>query len=122
MLETKSTDYGPDIFSNFLIDFIQRNKDKPFFAYYPMVLVHSPFPKNPDNKPKNGKTAQGKGQALPNFRDMTLYADKIVGRIILALERYNIREKTVVIYTTDNGTHRNLSYPFPNLILQQSKM
>ena len=90
LLETKSTDYGPDIFSNFLIDFIQRNKDKPFFAYYPMVLVHSPFPKTPDNKPKNGKTAQGKGQALPNFRDMTLYADKIVGRIILALERYNI--------------------------------
>ena len=45
---------------------------------------------------------------------MTLYADKIVGRIILALERYNIREKTVVIYTTDNGTHRNLSYPFQN--------
>tara|TARA_B100000614_G_scaffold117463_1_gene105547 strand:- start:1926 stop:3275 length:1350 start_codon:yes stop_codon:yes gene_type:complete len=114
LLETKSTDYGPDIFSNFLIDFIQRNKDKPFFAYYPMALVHSPFPKTPDNKPKNGKTAQGKGQALPNFRDMTLYADKIVGRIILALERYNIREKTVLIYTTDNGTHRSLSYPFQN--------
>ena len=111
-LQTKSTDYGPDIFSNFLINFIESNKEKPFFAYYPMVLVHSPFPKTPDNKPKDGKTAQGDGQALANFRDMTLYADKIVGRIISALERNNLRKKTVLIYTTDNGTHRSLTYPF----------
>ncbi len=112
LLQTKSTDYGPDIFSKFLINFIECNKDKPFFAYYPMVLVHSPFPKTPDNKPKDGKTSQGKGQALPNFRDMTLYADKIVGRIVSALERNNLRKKTVLIYTTDNGTHRSLTYPF----------
>ena len=112
LLRTKSTDYGPDIFSNFLINFIEHNKDKPFFAYYPMVLVHSPFPKTPDNEQKDGKTAQGNGQALPNFRDMTLYADKIVGRIISALDRNNLRNNTVLIYTTDNGTHRNLTYSF----------
>ena len=77
-----------------------------------MVLVHSPFPKTPDNTPQSGKTAQGKGQALPNFRDMTLYADKIVGKITSTLEQYNLRDNTVLIYTTDNGTHRNLSYSF----------
>ena len=112
LLKTEPTDYGPDIFSNFLINFIKANKNQPFFAYYPMVLVHSPFPKTPDNTPQSGKTAQGKGQALPNFRDMTLYADKIVGKITSTLEQYNLRDNTVLIYTTDNGTHRNLSYSF----------
>ena len=112
LLETKPTDYGPDIFSDFLIRFIERNQDRPFFVYYPMVLIHSPFPKTPDNVPASGKTARAKGQALLNFRDMTLYADKIVGRIVSALEKRGLRENTIVMYTTDNGTHRSLSYPF----------
>ena len=43
---------------------------------------------------------------------MTLYADKCVGRIIDALEENGLREKTVIIYTTDNGTHRALTYPY----------
>ena len=79
-----------------------------------MVLVHSPFPKTPDNKTANGKTTQGKDQSLPNFRDMTLYADKIVGRLVAALEKNNLRENTILIFTTDNGTNRKIIYPFQN--------
>jgi len=105
LLKTTEKDYGPDILTDYLIDFIGKNKAKPFFVYYPMLLVHSPFPKTPDSK-------NDKGKSLDNFRDMTLYADKCVGRIVDALEKNGLREKTVVIYTTDNGTHRNLTYPF----------
>ena len=43
---------------------------------------------------------------------MTAYADKCVGRIVDALDAHGLREKTVVIYTTDNGTGRGLTYPF----------
>jgi len=114
LLKTKPNDYGPDIFSKFLIDFIDANKSRPFFAYYPMALVHSPFPKTPGNKSSGEKNAQSKGQALSNFRDMTLYADKIVAKLVAALDRNNLRNETILIYTTDNGTHRNLSYPFRN--------
>jgi len=77
-----------------------------------MVLVHSPFPKSPDNVGTDGKTAQVKGEALGNFRGMTLYADKLVGKIVDALESHGLRENTVVIFTTDNGTNRSLTYPF----------
>ena len=114
LLKTGKDDYGPDIFTNFIINFIGENKDKPFFAYYPMVLVHSPFPKTPDNVGVDGKNGQAKGEALGNFRDMTLYADKLVGKIIDALESHDLRRNTVVIFTTDNGTHRSLTYPFGN--------
>ena len=112
LLQTGKDDYGPDIFANFIINFIGKNKNKPFFAYYPMVLVHSLFPKTPDNVGTDGKTGQPKGEALVNFRGMTLYADKLVGKIIDALESHGLRKNTVVIFTTDNGTHRSLTYPF----------
>ena len=108
LLESGEKQYGPDVFTDFIIEFIGKNKDRPFFAYYPMVLVHSPFPKTPDSKPTEEKILA----KLKNFRDMTLYADKCVGRIVDALEKNGLRENTVIIYTTDNGTGRSLTYPF----------
>lgn len=110
VLETTKEDYGPDIFTDFIIEFVEKNKERPFFVYYPMVLVHSPFLPTPDSKASEGKDKKDK--ALENFRDMTAYADKCVGRIVDALEKNGLREKTVVIYTTDNGTGRSLTYPF----------
>ncbi|MCF7847590.1 MAG: sulfatase-like hydrolase/transferase, partial [Kiritimatiellales bacterium] len=110
LLETTKEDYGPDIFTDFIIDFIATNKQRPFFVYYPMVLVHSPFLATPDSKSMDG--VDKKEKAVLYFRDMTTYADKCVGKIVDALEKNGLREKTVVIYTTDNGTGRGLTYPF----------
>ena len=106
--ETSKDDYGPDIFTNFLIDFIEKNKDRSFFAYYPMVLTHAPFVPTPDSEDRD------ESDKLKNFQDMTAYADKCVGRLVDTLERNGIRENTVVIYTTDNGTHTSLTYPYQN--------
>jgi len=50
ILERNEDDYRPDIFWNYILDFIERKKDEPFFIYYPMVLVHSPFVPTPDLK------------------------------------------------------------------------
>lgn len=110
LLKTTDDDYGPDLFTDYMVEFIEANKDQPFFAYYPMVLVHSPFVRTPDSKPEEAGDKQSK--ALNHFRDMTAYADKCVGRIIDALEKNGLRENTVVIYTTDNGTGRSLKYPY----------
>ena len=112
LVETTEKDYGPDICTSHIIDFIAKNKNRPFFAYYPMLLTHSPFPKTPDNKSEDD--GENIRKPLRNFRDMTLYADKCVGKIVDALEKNGLRERTVVIYTTDNGTNRSLSYPFGN--------
>jgi arylsulfatase A len=38
-------EYGPDI----ACDFMERNREKPFFAYYPMILTHCPFEPTPDS-------------------------------------------------------------------------
>ena len=52
-------DFGPDYFHDFALDFIDRKKNEPFFLYYPMALVHSPFV----HPPKLEKLAR------TNFRD-----------------------------------------------------
>ena len=55
-VHTSMDDYGPDMFSDFALDFIERHKDRPFFLYYPMVLTHSPFVATPHSETINEKT------------------------------------------------------------------
>ena len=45
---TAADDYGPDLFNQFVLDFITAHRDEPFFVYYPMALVHNPFTATPD--------------------------------------------------------------------------
>lgn len=111
LLETTEKDYGPDITSDYLINFIEKNKDGPFFAYYPMILVHNPFPETPDSEPMTEEDKK-LHKGLKHYRDMIAYADKTVGKIVDTLDRLGIRENTVVIFTADNGTNRSLTYPF----------
>ncbi len=95
-------DYGPDHYSGFLLDFIERNKHRPFFAYYPMALTHGPFETTPDSANRNSKNNQ------KNFEDMVAYADKIVGRFVKKLEDRNLTRNTILIFTSDNGTAHDL--------------
>ncbi len=95
--------YGPDICTDYLIDFIRRHKDKPFFAYYPMILVHDPFLPTPDSK--NRKSINIK----QNFKDMVAYMDKLVGKITTALDKYGLRGNTLILFAGDNGTSRKIS-------------
>ena len=102
----KNGEYGPDLVSDYLCDFIERNKDAPFFAYYPMILPHWPFEPTPDS-PDYDKTfpgAKGVGQ-MKYFKDMVSYTDKLVGKIVDKLDSLGLREKTLVIFTGDNGTY-----------------
>lgn len=99
--------YGPDIFCDFIVDFIQRTKDKPFFAYYPMVLVHDPFVPTPDSEEWQNRELRTKNDPK-YFADMMSYLDKVIGRIIEKLDEEQIRKNTILIFTADNGTNRRI--------------
>ncbi|MFC1725403.1 sulfatase-like hydrolase/transferase [candidate division KSB1 bacterium] len=98
--------YAPDVFCEYINDFVKRNRTGPFFVYYPMVLTHAPFIPTPDSnvEPENRKKGNKK-----YFGDMVSYMDKIVGRIIENLDELGIRENTLVIFTGDNGSPRNIT-------------
>ena len=97
---TTPAQYGPDLYSNWIIDFIRRNQDRPFLAYYPMCLVHEPWDPTPDPSLPGGKSAGG-------LRANVEYMDKLAGRIVRALEELGLRENTIVMFTGDNGTGKS---------------
>ncbi len=104
--------YGPDVFCDFILDFMEENKDHPFMVYYPMVLVHNPFTPTPDSPEWADhdmrypmKKHAGDSSFFP---DMVNYMDKIVGRIVNKVEELGLSENTVIMFTGDNGTTTNI--------------
>jgi len=96
--------YGPDIVSDYAVDFIKRNKENPFFIYYPMLLVHDPFVPTPDSPEwQSLETRSEKNNKY--FVDMVAYMDKIIGKIVDELEAQGIAENTLLLFVGDNGTH-----------------
>jgi len=108
-------EYGPDLVSDYLIDFMRRHKDGPFFAYYPMILPHWPFQPTPDSEdwnPTETKEWPRKKWTRKHFSDMVSYTDKMVGKVDTALKELGIRENTLLIFTCDNGTYTGITSPF----------
>ena len=96
-LPTKPTDYGPQLFTDYAKDFMRRHKDQPFCLYYPMALTHTPWDPTPDlAKPGEKK----RGGLKHNVEAM----DALVGQIVQTVDELGIAERTVIIFTGDNGT------------------
>ncbi len=103
IIDVAEDDYGPDIFADFLLRFIETNQRRPFFVYYPMVLVHSPFVPTPRSADRESQDEQ------LNFVDMVAYTDHLVGRIHDRLGDLGLLRSTVFVFTSDNGTHHRLA-------------
>ncbi|MGB0768180.1 MAG: sulfatase-like hydrolase/transferase [Phycisphaeraceae bacterium] len=99
-------EYGPQVCADFICDFMETNRDRPFLVYYPMILTHCPFVPTPDSKdwdPTDPGSKTYKGDAK-HFADMVTYMDKLVGQIVDKLEALGLRENTLILFTGDNGT------------------
>ncbi len=100
--------YGPDIFNDKALSFIEQHKDEPFFLYYPMVLIHSEHRPTPDSTDRELFDTMPEGHkdfnSLTYITDMISYADKMTGRVIDKLEELNLREDTLIVVMGDNGS------------------
>ncbi|HJQ82063.1 MAG TPA: sulfatase-like hydrolase/transferase [Lacipirellulaceae bacterium] len=105
-------EYGPDLINDFVLDFITRHKEGPFFLYYSMMLAHAPFQPTPDSPDWNPQARDEKVKDAKYFGDMVAYADKLVGRVEAKLEELGIRENTLVIFLGDNGTGAGITSRF----------
>lgn len=76
------------------VDFINRNKENPFFLYVPHSMVHVPLYVS---KKFEGKSGAGL------FGDVVMEVDWSVGQILDAIKKNGIDDNTLVIFTTDNG-------------------
>lgn len=80
------------------VDFIARNKNKPFFLYLPHSMPHVPLAVSEKFK---GKSQQGL------YGDVIMEIDWSVGEIMKTLKSNNIEKNTLVIFTSDNGPWLN---------------
>jgi arylsulfatase A-like enzyme len=102
------TDYPPgtylaDFLTDKAVDFISRHKDGPFFLGLHHFAVHAPHQAKKDLIARfQDKPAQG-GHHDPTYAAMIASVDESVGRVLRTLDDLGLSEKTLVIYTSDNG-------------------
>ena len=109
--------YAPDRILEEALEFLDKNKDQPFFLYLPFVephvAMHPPqewidqYPKEWD---KEKGAYRGQNGYLPHPRPRAGYAamisdlDEHVGTILQRLKKHGLDNNTIVVFTSDNGT------------------
>lgn len=123
---SKTGQYAPELIHKKAIEFIELNKDKPFFLYYPSILPHAelaapeeymkkfrgkfgtetPY-EGVDDGPRFRKGPYA-SQENPHaaFAAMVTLLDVQVGEIMAKLEKLGLIDNTLIIFTSDNGPHR----------------
>jgi len=100
-VEVHTKGYITDILTDSALQFIQQNREQPFFCYVPYNAPHGPF-QVPDRY-----FDKYKRMGL-NDKDAAVYGmceniDENVGRILAKLDELGLEENTIVLYLTDNG-------------------
>ncbi len=106
---SKKVDYSHDLIMNEALDFVDRNKERPFFLYLALTIPHA------------NNEAGSRGMEVP---DLGIYAEKDwpesqkghaamitrmdtdIGKLIDRLKAYGIDDKTLILFSSDNGPHR----------------
>ena len=94
--------YCTDVFFDDALAFIEENHDRPFFAYVSTNAPHSPF--LVEERYSRSYAEQGVPDPMDKFYGMIENIDDNVGRLIDKLDELGLRENTILIFTTDNGT------------------
>lgn len=122
----QKTQYAPELIQQKTLTFIEKNQHKPFFLFVPTVLPHAElagpedefykqyserFPETPHEGNDYGPNATIPGYASvekprATFAAMVSRLDHYVGEIIAKLEELGLSDNTLVIFTSDNGAHR----------------
>jgi len=89
-------------------DFIEKNKDRPFFMYLAYHVPHPPYQSVPKWMDLN-KDVEDKNKRI--LAGMISELDSSVGRIMAALARHRLEEDTIVFFISDNGAQLAPKYP-----------
>jgi len=85
--------------------FVEKNSEKPFFLMVSPYAVHIPLASKSGLVEKYEKKAAEMNRELPHpvYAGMTEELDDLVGRVIAAVDAAGLTEKTMIIFTSDNG-------------------
>ncbi|MEI7699692.1 MAG: sulfatase [Planctomycetia bacterium] len=105
--------YLSDRLTDAILEFVEDNQNRPFFAYLPDHAVHAPYEPKQDLLQKYEKKLEQSNDRRDNAAAAaTIEAvDQNVGRILQRLTELNLRDNTVVIFTSDNGGTNQFTPP-----------
>jgi arylsulfatase A-like enzyme len=98
-LDGRRQQYTHDLFTEFALDFIERQSAGPFFLYLAYTVPHGKH-EVPSDAPYSDKDWPEK---LKNYAAMVTRLDRDVGRIMAMLEKLDVDRHTIVFFTSDNG-------------------
>ncbi len=109
---TKRLVYAGDLFAQEAIEFVERNRTKPFFLFYSLTTPHANNERSKLLGEGNEVPDQGIykdkpwNDATKNHAAMVTRLDRDIGELMKKVKQLGLDEKTLVIFTSDNGPHR----------------
>lgn len=106
---TKRVEYSHDLFAAEALNFVEKNKDRPFFLYLPFTIPHA------------NNEAGNRGMEVPSFGPyadtdwpepqkghaaMITRMDGDIGKLMALLKKLGIDDRTLVMFSSDNGPHK----------------
>lgn len=93
--------WSPRVLADYTIDFISRNKDKPFLAYLSFQTCHSIWDAPEDYKNKYRQA--GRTENFATLLGMLEFMDDEIGRVLGHLKDLDLEQNTIVLFMSDNG-------------------
>ncbi len=84
-------------------EFIEANRERPFFAYIPHYAVHTPIQARRPTVEKFKEKPPGKLHRDPNYAACVAELDEGIGQLMKKLAELGLEENTLVVFTSDNG-------------------
>ncbi len=96
-------EYLSDRLTEEAVAWMARDADQPFFLYLPHFAVHTPIQAPEASRARFEDKPPAGGHHHPTYAAMVAHLDDSVGRILTALDELGIAERTLVIFSSDNG-------------------
>ncbi len=96
-------EYLTDRLTDEAMQFIRDSGDEPFFLYLSHYAVHTPLEAKPELVEYFSRKPASQGHGDPTYAGMVRSLDDGVGRLLDLLDELDLRGRTVVIFTSDNG-------------------
>ncbi|WP_245802788.1 sulfatase [Cyclobacterium lianum] len=106
-------EYLTDRLTDEAIQFVKANKDNPFFLYLPFYSVHTPIMGKAELIDTFAGKPVAEGQDRADYAAMVASVDQNVGRLMAVLDALDLADNSLVIFTSDNGGIRDISYQTP---------
>ena len=108
-LEAPEGTYLSDHLTREALEFVRQHRNRPFFLYLPYYAVHTPLQAKPALKQKYLDKGGSGCQQNAEYAGMVENLDSCVGSLVEELDRLDLSENTLVVFTSDNGGIRMVS-------------